>query len=129
MNRERRGVWVSRYQSKRELLDESGRHTGEWVVARSRPFMVTCTVSPCGGNVYADGFGLGTTYDRTMIVCSIDPIVTEDSVMWVDVKPELDEDGELVLDENGSPTVPWDYTVSQIAVSYNYTNIALRKAE
>lgn len=129
MNRERRGVWVSNYQSKRELLDEFGRHTGEWVVSRSRPFMVTCTVSPCGGNVYADGFGWGTSYDRTMVLDCIDPIIRETSVMWVDVRPELDADGELVLDADGNPTVPWDYTVSQIAVSYNYTNIALRKAE
>lgn len=31
--------------------------------------------------------------------------------MWVDVTPELDDEGELVLDSDGLPTVMPDYTL------------------
>ena len=127
--REMRTVWVSSYAGKTPVLDEQGRLTGEYVVARSKPFPVRCTLSPNGGNTYADGFGWGVSYDRTLISYDIDTGITEDSVVWVDCVPELDKSGELVVDENGLPTVPWDYAVGQVAVSYEVTNVALRKVE
>lgn len=128
LQREKRGVWVSEFVSKEERIVD-GMHTGEWLVTRSDPVLVTCTLSPCGGNTYADGFGWGESYDRTLIVDALDTPITETSVLWCDVRPELDADGHLVLDEDGNPTVPWDYVVSQIALSYNFTNVALKKAE
>lgn len=126
---EKRFVWVSTYGGKTQDVDEDGMLTGEWTTVRNKPFQVECTLSPNGGNTYADGFGWGVSYDRTLIAYTTDTGITEDAVIWVDSEPELDEDGELVLDEDGNPTVSWDYSVSRIAVSYEVTNIALRKVD
>lgn len=127
--RERRRVWVSKYESKEQVVDSEGRMTGEWRVTRSKPVSYEPTISPCGGNVYADGFGWGASYDRTLIIDQLGTDITETSVLWVDKRPELDQDGNLVLDEYGEPTVPWDYTVTQVAESYNFTNVALAKVQ
>lgn len=35
-------------------------------------------------------------------------------VFWIDCKPELNEAGELVLGEDGEPTVPPDYRLKKI---------------
>lgn len=45
-----------------------------------------------------------TSFDRTF-----QPI--EGMQVWVDVVPELNDDGDLVLDMNGNPTVMPDYTL------------------
>ena len=45
-----------------------------------------------------------TSFDRTF-----DPI--EGMQVWVDVEPELDSNGNLVLGEDGEPTVKPDYTL------------------
>ena len=124
---EKRTVWVSSYLSKVQL-EEDGMLTGEWAVTRTAPFPVECTLSPNGGNVYADGFGYGVSYDRTLVVYGGNPGITEESVLWVDSTPEVDESGELVLDADANPTVPFDYTVSSVAESLHVTNIALKKA-
>ena len=126
--KEKRTVWVSSYESKEQVV-EDGMLTGEWVVRHTPPFPIEPTLSPNGGNVYADGFGYGVSYDRTLIIHGENPGITESSVLWVDREPVTDEDGELVTDANGDPVVPWDYTVSSVAESLYVTNVALRKAE
>lgn len=35
-------------------------------------------------------------------------------VFWIDYKPELNESGELILNESGTPTVPPDYRLKKI---------------
>lgn len=48
-----------------------------------------------------------TCFDRTF-----QPQVAD--VFWVDCKPELDNDGNLIIDDNGFPTVPPDYRLKKI---------------
>ena len=54
-----------------------------------------------------DGIDEVSQYDRTF-----KPI--EGMQVWVDVEPELDDYGELILDEDGNPTVMPDYTLKRL---------------
>ena len=127
--RDTREVWVSLYDSKSKILDSNGVWTGEWQVTRSTPYATYPTLSAARGSVSEDIFGIALDYDRTAKYDSDDTGITETAVFWVDSAPEFDANGDLLVDDDGEPTVPWDYVVSFIAVSPNVTSIALRKVD
>lgn len=129
LERERRGIFFAEYLGKTEVMDEEGRHTGEWRLSYGKPMLVVCTVSPRRGNVYSDGFGIGVDCDRTAICDRIGIGISETSIIWVDKMPMLDEFGDLVVNEDGEPVVPNDYKVQMVSESYNYTAIAMKKAQ
>lgn len=127
LEREKRGIWFAEYAGKTPVIDDYGQLTGEYYILYGKPQLITPTVSPRAGNSWFDGFGVGVDCDRTAIIDRIGVGVTETCVLWVDVRPELDDSGELVM-EDGIPKVPYDYTVKMVAESYNYTAIAMKKA-
>lgn len=130
LDRERRGVRIAAFRGKEQVVDDEGRLTGTWAVTYEPPETFYATVSPAAGNTYADGFGLGVSYDRTMIVHAIGLGIQESSVVWVDTIPDTDpETGELNYDENHEPVTPYEYTIASVAESYNVTNVALKKRE
>lgn len=77
----------------------------------SKPEMHEFSVSATGSTPEQYASGIVPDYDRyiTSFDRSFDPV--EGTQVWVDVTPELDESGELVLDEDGCPTVYPDYTL------------------
>ena len=79
----------------------------------STPEMHRFTVSATGSTPDDFAVGIVPDYDRyiTSFDRSFDPV--EGTQVWVDVVPELDANGELLLDENGCPTVYPDYTVKR----------------
>lgn len=127
LERERRGVWVARYEDKVPVVNELGYMTGEYAVRYGKPELLTPTVSPRSGNSWGDGFGIGVDCDRTLVLDRVGVGVDEACVLWVDVRPELDEDGLIVLGDDGLPTVQNDYRAVMVAESYNYTAIAMKK--
>ena len=129
LTREQRGAWFAAYAGKTELLDDDGRRTGEWVQSYDKPFFKICTVSPEAGNTFTDGFGLGEDLDRTMIIAEIGTGIDDHCIAWVDIVPETDASGNLVLASDGNPATPNNYVITKVAESYNLTNIALKKVE
>lgn len=77
----------------------------------SKPEMHKFTVSASGSTPETYANGIVPDYDRyiTSFDRTFDPI--EGMQVWVDVTPELDSEGNLVLDEDGIPTVMPDYTI------------------
>ena len=77
----------------------------------SKPEMHKFSVSPTGSTPEAYALGIVPDYDRyiTSHDRSFDPI--EGMQVWVDVVPELDMYGELILGNDGNPTVLPDYTI------------------
>lgn len=69
------------------------------------------SVSSSGSTPEMYANGIVPDYDRyiTSFDRDFDPI--EGTQVWVDVTPELDDEGELVLDSDGLPTVMPDYTL------------------
>ena len=83
----------------------------------SNPIMKKLTVSAGTGAPTQISAGLVVDYDReiTSYDKSLRSEVTEGSVCWVDVIPEIAEDGSLVMSDDGvTPTVPPDYRVDKI---------------
>ena len=83
----------------------------------SKPIMRKLTVSAGTGAPTQISAGLVVDYDReiTSYDKSLRSEVEEGSVCWVDVVPEIADDGSLVMsDDEVTPTVPPDYRVDKI---------------
>lgn len=129
LERERRTVWASLYESREPETDEDGYLTGEYKVTR-KPVEIRPTVSPASGALEAYGFGTGGDYERTLVLDQTGTGMDENTVFWIDVEPEIDAQGNLVYGDDGNPTVPWDYvTARPVSESYSYTNVAVRRAD
>ena len=82
-----------------------------------KPIMRKLTVSAGTGAPTQISAGLVVDYDReiTSYDKSLRSEVEEGSVCWVDVVPEIADDGSLVMsDDEVTPTVPPDYRVDKI---------------
>jgi len=77
----------------------------------SKPEMHKFSVSASATTVEQYANGIVPDYERyiTSFDRDFDPI--EGTQVWVDVSPELDANGDLVLDGDGNPTVMPDYTL------------------
>lgn len=77
----------------------------------SKPEMHKFTVSATGSTPEDYAVGIVPDYDRyiTSFDRNFEPI--EGMQVWVDVTPELDENDELAMTDDGEPTVKPDYTL------------------
>lgn len=78
------------------------------------PTMYRLSVSATIGNPAVFNAGIVPDYDREITVykgqfTGFDP--EPGTLLYVDVTPELDENGDLVLTEDGDPTVDPDYVL------------------
>lgn len=81
----------------------------------SKPEKHRFSVSATSGQIYGYGAGLVLNYDRYITSYERDFHPTEGTSVFIDVVPQLDENGELVLNEDGiTPVTPPDYTISKI---------------
>ena len=106
---DRQKVWFSKITEKKDGIDT--------VQEYSNPTMRRLTVSSGTGAPSQISAGLVVDYDRELVSYdkSLRTDVIEGSVCWIDVIPEIAEDGSLVLTDDGvTPTVPPDYRVDKI---------------
>ena len=83
----------------------------------SKPIMAKLTASAGTGAPSQISAGLVVDYDRELVSYSksLRSEVEEGSVCWVDVTPEIADDENLVMSDDGlTPTVPPDYRVEKI---------------
>lgn len=88
-----------------------GRDGIDTIWTYSRPVEYKLTVSKTGGLPKEIYPGVLPDYDRyiTSYEWRFDP--DEGDLLYVDVLPELDANGDIVTDANGVPTVSPDYVV------------------
>lgn len=79
----------------------------------TKPQKFKFTVSATGSTPEDYAAGIVPDYDRyiTSFDRTFNPI--EGTQVWVDVTPELDENGYIKLTNDGEPTVPPDYTLKR----------------
>lgn len=128
LSRDRRKVWVSLYSTKQKIMSGT-LFTGEWKVVRSEPFPIYPTLSASRGEASLDIFGANVDYDRVVTIDYINTGITETSVLWIDSQPAFDNQGRLITDNNGNPSVPFDYIVKRVAESQNVTLVAVKKVD
>ena len=107
--RDRQKVWFVTVTEKKVGIDT--------VQEYNNPIMRKLTGSTGTGAPTQISAGLVVDYDReiTSYDKSLRSEVTEGSVCWVDVVPEIADDGSLVMSDDGvTPTVPPDYRVDKI---------------
>lgn len=107
--RDRQKIWFSNVTENKVGIDTIQEY--------SNPIMRKLTVSSGTGAPTQISAGLVADYDReiTSYDKSLRTEVTEGSVCWVDVIPEIADDGSLVMsDDEVTPTVPPDYRVDKI---------------
>ena len=108
-SRDRQMVYFSNVTEKKVGIDTIQEY--------SNPIMRKLTVSAGTGAPSQISAGLVVDYDREIVSYSksLRSEVEEGSVCWVDVVPEIADDGSLVMsDDEVTPTVPPDYRVDKI---------------
>lgn len=107
-SRQKQRVWFSKITEDSSNIDP--------VISYSKPIMKKFTVSPNSGLPEEIAAGIVPTYDRyiTSYDRSFCEIAEEGMAVWVDKVPKIDDSGNLVLDEDGVPITPPDYTLKKI---------------
>lgn len=107
------------YEGKEAITDEYGNVTGEYAVKHGNPIEFSANISAAKGETQTRQFGENESYDKVIVLDSDAPSIDEYSILWVDVIPELKEDG--------TTDTPHDYVVKKVAKSLNVTSIAISK--
>lgn len=118
-SRERQKVWFSRKTEKQDGIDT--------IEVYDKPVMKLLAVSVGSGFPTEIAAGIVPDYDRTVVSYdkSFQPL--EGDVLWVDREPELDEEGNLKLeDDEATPTVPPDYIIKRIEQSQKSLTVKYR---
>lgn len=126
----------SRYTKKQDVWyatkSEQNDADGDLVATYGNPVKHRGTVSMTAGQPLVWGLGFVPAYSRYITSFDKDFTPTEGMVCWVDVTPEVDESGALVIGDDGiSPAVPPDYVIKRIIQSQKapLRRYALRKLD
>lgn len=102
-------IWFSKIEEVIEGIDTVQRY--------GKPIMKRFTVSATAGLPEEISAGIVPTYDR--YITSYDrefcKVAEEGMAVWVDKVPQIDDSGNLVMEEDGiTPVTPPDYTLKKI---------------
>ena len=89
----------------------------------SQPQSFKFSVSATAGTSEELASGYVPDYDRYITCFDRNFNPQESDVFWIDKIPEINDDGSLVLDESGKPTVPPDYVLVKI-INSQKSNVA-----
>lgn len=106
LKRQKQSVYWSRVTEELDGIDTVPRY--------QKPELHFLSVSATAGTPEELSAGIMPDYDRyiTNFGRSFKPKTAD--VFWIDCKPELTDAGELVLGEDGEPTVPPDYRLKKV---------------
>lgn len=127
MQRNKVKVFYALYEGKEALTDDYGNVTGEYAVKHGNPIEFAANVSAAKGETQTRQFGENESYDKVIVLDSDAPPIDEYAVLWVDRTPQLDENGNLVVNEKGEIITPHDYIVKKVAKSLNVVSLAISK--
>ena len=120
LSKNKRSFWYALYERSQPLTDEYGREVGEMSVY-SKPIKAVGNISAARGSAEHDTFGINAVYTKTINPMPLDCPITETSILWIDIEPELNE--------YGNTTTAHDYVVSQVAESLNHKAYAISRVE
>lgn len=115
------------YEGRNPITDEYGNVTGEYEVTHGNPIEGRGNISAAKGETQTRQFGENESYDKVLVLDNEAPPIDEYAVLWVDSTPQLDEEGNLAVDEKGEVITPHDYIVKKVAKSLNVVSLAISK--
>ena len=119
MNRNKVPFYYALYKGRNEVKDDYGNRTGEYEVVYDNPVSCKANISSASGVSEVNVFGVNLSYDKVIVL--EDTSIDEYSILWIDVVPEINEDG--------STDTPHDYIVKKVAKSLNNVLIAVSKVQ
>ena len=129
MNINKRTFYYALFSRKIEIEDDYGNKTGEYIIERDDPLEFKANISPAKGENQTSLIGDSEDYDKVIVLDNFAPKIVEDSALWIDSVPEIDENGKLALDNLGNVITPYDYIVKKVAPSINGYSIAISKVK
>lgn len=106
LQRRKQDIWLTKATRSDEHIEDT--------VTYSKPEKHRVTVSNSSGNPREIAAGLVSEYSRYFISYDRDFRPEEGMSVFVDKIPELDSEGELVLDSDGVPVTLPDYVITTI---------------
>lgn len=79
-----------------------------------KPIEKELAVSATAGTPFEYAIGIVPDYDRYITNHEREFKPKEGTFLYIDVAPELDEDGNIVIGEDGNPTVQPDYIIKRV---------------
>lgn len=119
--------FYSLYQGKEAITDDYGNVTGEYELKYGNPIEYYANISAAKGETQTRQFGENESYDKVIVMDRDAPPIDEYAVLWVDRIPQLDENGDLAVNEKGEVITPHDYIVKKVAKSLNVVSLAISK--
>ena len=127
MQRNKVKFFYALYEGKEAITDEYGNVTGEYAVKHGNPIEFSANISAAKGETQTRQFGENESYDKVIVMDTDAPPIDEYAVLWVDRTPQLDEEGNLAVNEKGEIITPHDYIVKKVAKSLNVVSLAISK--
>lgn len=88
-------LYYALYNEKKEIVDENGDFTGEYIVGYSAPEFFNANLSAGKGSAQADIFGVNVDFTRTISTTDLSLPITETSLVWYETEPKLLKDGTV----------------------------------
>ena len=107
------------YKATERVISDKGYKTGEPIVTYEKPVLMRASISPASGRTYAEIFGSDINYTKVIITDDVNCPIDEQTVLWVDTLPDLDDEGET--------DTPNDYCITAIRKSLNCIAYAIAK--
>ena len=117
MERNKTGFWYLLYDRKEPVIDEYGNETGEETVVYKEAAAFRANVSAATGSSQVEQFGALSGYDKVIVTDDLRCPIDEHTVLFLDKRPEYDEDGKPL----------YDYIVKRVAKSLNSISYAVTK--
>lgn len=117
MERNKQMFFYLLYDRKEPVKDGDGNETGEETVVYKPAVSFRANVSAATGASQVEQFGSLTGYDKVIVTDDMTCPIDENTVLFLDKKPEYDEDGKPL----------YDYMVKRVAKSLNSVSIAVTK--
>ena len=123
------------------IVDENGNETGELIPSYKKAVSMRANISPATGQNQVEQFGNLDSYDKVIVTCDMKCQIDENSVLFIDKRPEYTEvqtheivegqalyaDDEVV--EKTYELPKYNYIVKRVAKSLNGISIAVRKVD
>lgn len=123
------------------LIDENGNETGELIPAYKKSVSMMANISPATGQNQVEQFGNLDSYDKVIVTCDLTCPIDENTVLFIDKKPEYTEvqtheivEGQALYAEDEivekTYELPkYNYIVKRVSKSLNSISIAVRKVD
>lgn len=114
-------IYYALYEGMTDTLDSSGYKTGAKTKTYSVPQPFRVFVSPNKGDAEVAPFGIDTAYTNVATTFDMSCPIKEDSILWVDVTPDLTAPG--------GGDVPYTHSVIRRAKAVNSLMFALKEVD